>query len=228
MNRTSSNIKDIVNKISDEFGLDNDWLNDDFKKTTSYTPKLVEHSKFYKRFYNCLDVRTVSDEYVVAMKLCSGRDYKYDLSDVVGIIMEHSESQKELKRESIEKAYHELYNQELPEKAIVHGYVMNFRKDFLPVKLSVLNKNAMAYFEDLEASERKQVFTRVRGNEVSTITVKRVEEEGAFGETFVREYPNSHKDYVINWAKKDPYEIGEDCDISAYLLALVNPPYFAT
>ena len=117
MNRTSSNIKDIVNKISDEFGLDNDWLNDDFKKTTSYTPKLVEHSKFYKRFYNCLDVRTVSDEYVVAMKLCSGRDYKYDLSDVVGIIMEHSESQKELKRESIEKAYHELYNQELPEKA---------------------------------------------------------------------------------------------------------------
>ena len=104
---------------------------------------------------------------------------------------------------------------ELPEKAIVHGYVMNFRKDFLPVKLSVLNKNAMAYFEDLEASERKPVFTRVRGNEVSTITVKRVEEEGAFGETFVREYPNSHKDYVINWAKKDPYEIGEDMDLTS-------------
>lgn len=104
---------------------------------------------------------------------------------------------------------------ELPEKLVVHGYVMNFRKDFLPVKYTVLNPNAMAYFEDLEATEKHPVFTRVRGNQISTVVVKKVVEEGAFGESYVREYPNSHKDFVITWAKKDPYEIGDDADISA-------------
>ena len=103
---------------------------------------------------------------------------------------------------------------ETPERAIVNGYVMNFRNDFLPVKYTVLNPNAIAYFEDLEASESNPVFTRVRGQQVSTVTVTRKEEEGAFGESYVREFTNSHKDFVINWAKKDPYEIGEDCDIS--------------
>ena len=103
---------------------------------------------------------------------------------------------------------------ELPEKVIVNGYVMNFRKDFIPVKYSVLNPNAMAYFEDLEASDKNPVFTRVRGKQVSTVVVKKVVEEGAFGESYVKEYPNSHKDFVITWAKKDPYEVGEDMDIS--------------
>ena len=103
---------------------------------------------------------------------------------------------------------------DLKERAIVSGYVMNFRQDFLPVRYTVYNPNAMAYFEDLEASERNPVFTRVRGQQVSTITVTRKEEEGAFGESYVREYQNSHKDYVITWAKKDLYEIGEDADLS--------------
>ena len=103
---------------------------------------------------------------------------------------------------------------ELPEKAIVNGYVMNFRNDFLPVKYTVFNANAIAYFEDLEASEKHPVFTRVRGQQVSTVIVIRKEEEGAFGESYVREFTNSHKDFVINWAKKEPYEIGEDCDVS--------------
>ena len=103
---------------------------------------------------------------------------------------------------------------ELPEKAIVNGYVMNFRNDFLPVKYTVFNANAIAYFEDLEASEKHPVFTRVRGQQVSTVIVIRKEEEGAFGESYVREFTNSHKDFVINWAKKEPYEIGEDCDLS--------------
>ena len=103
---------------------------------------------------------------------------------------------------------------ELPEKVIVSGYVMNFRRDFIPVKYSVLNPNAMAYFEDLDASEKNPVFTRVRGRQVSTIVVKKVVEEGAFGESYVREYPNSHKEFVITWAAKDLYEIGDDADIS--------------
>ena len=103
---------------------------------------------------------------------------------------------------------------ELPEKVILNGYIMNFRKDFMPVRYTVLNPGAMDYFESLEVSDRNPVFTRVRGKQVSTIVVKRVEEEGAFGETYVREFQNSHRDFVVNWAVKDTYEIGEDLDIS--------------
>lgn len=103
---------------------------------------------------------------------------------------------------------------ELPEKVILQGYIMNFRKDFMPVKYSVLNSGAMDYFESLDVSDKNPVFTRVRGQQVSTIVVKKVEEEGAFGETYVREFTNSHRDFVVNWAIKDPYEIGEDMDIS--------------
>lgn len=103
---------------------------------------------------------------------------------------------------------------ELPEKAVVSGYIMNFRKDFIPVKYSVINPNAIEYFEGLDVSNKNPVFTRVRGQQVSTVVVKKVVEEGAFGESYVREYPNSHKEFVITWAKQDPYEIGEDADLT--------------
>ena len=43
---------------------------------------------YYKIFP--LTVRTIVTEYLVVMKLKSGRCYKNDLSDIVGIISEHS------------------------------------------------------------------------------------------------------------------------------------------
>ena len=86
--RASSSMKEAINFIGDELGLPNSWLNSDFTKTTSYSPRLLQFSKFYKRFGYVLDVRTVSREYLVAMKLMSGRKYKNDLSDIIGILYE--------------------------------------------------------------------------------------------------------------------------------------------
>ena len=99
---------------------------------------------------------------------------------------------------------------ELPEKAVINGYIMNFRGDFLPVKYTVLNPNAIAYFEDLDASDKNPVFTKVRGKQVSVSVVRTVQEEGAFGEPHVREFVNSHKDFVVDWAMKEPYIIEDD------------------
>ena len=117
--RASSNMKDIVNKVGDENGLDAGWLNDDFKTTASYSQKLFERSRFYKRFYNCLNVRTVNDEYLVAMKLRSYREYKHDVSDIIGIIKENEERMSRLTYAKIEAAYKELYGDsaEISEKA---------------------------------------------------------------------------------------------------------------
>lgn len=105
----ASAMKDAINIVGDKFNLPNGWLNSDFKKTNSYTPKLVEISKHYRTFSNVLNVRTVDAEYLVAMKLRSGRKYKHDLSDVIGILAEHKKRGEELVFAQVEKAVIELY-----------------------------------------------------------------------------------------------------------------------
>lgn len=100
------------------------------------------------------------------------------------------------------------------EKAIVKGAVFNFRNELLPVELSVLNPNAMSYFEGLEASPRNPVFTKVKGRQVSKVITRTIEEEGAFG-TSVREVKNTQKDFVITWALKEPYLWDDESTITA-------------
>ena len=105
----SSAIKDAINHVGDKYGFPNGWLNTDFVKTKTYTPRLIEFSVYYKTFSNILTVRTVTAEYLVAMKLKSGRQYKNDLSDIVGIISEHSKKGTPLIFTQIEKAVCDLY-----------------------------------------------------------------------------------------------------------------------
>ena len=89
--RASSSMKDAIKMVADNNGLESDWINEDFKHTKSYSPKIVQYSKFYKKFCGCLTVRTITDEYLLAMKLCSARNYKKDLSDIIGILKENEE-----------------------------------------------------------------------------------------------------------------------------------------
>lgn len=107
--RTSSSIKDAINKVGDEMGLPNGWLNSDFTRTKSYSPELLQYSEFYKKFGYVLEVRTVSGEYLVAMKLMSGRQYKNDISDVIGILREEKARGKPLTLEMIKTAVCNLY-----------------------------------------------------------------------------------------------------------------------
>ena len=105
----SSVMKEAVNRISDRQGLPNGWLNADFKKTKSFSEKLIGVSKYYKTFSNIVVIRTVAAEYLIAMKLMSGREYKYDLSDIAGILLEHEKNGDLITREKIDKAIIELY-----------------------------------------------------------------------------------------------------------------------
>jgi hypothetical protein len=112
--RASSSMKDIINKVGDENNLMSGWLNDDFIKTASYSPKLIEYSKFYKKFCGCLTVRTITGEYLLAMKIRSARVYKHDLSDLVGIIKEQQELGQDVNLQIVQNAYSELYNETIP------------------------------------------------------------------------------------------------------------------
>lgn len=107
--RAASTIKSAINNIGDKYNLPNGWLNADFMRTGSYSPKLEQFSVFYKSFYGILDVRTVSAQYLIAMKLRSGRKYKNDLSDIIGILAEHEKRGTPITFEKIESAVVDLY-----------------------------------------------------------------------------------------------------------------------
>ncbi len=105
----ASSMKDAINRVGDRFGLPNGWINADFQKTGSYSNKLLQYSSFYRTFNQALNVRIVTGEYLVAMKLRAFRQYKNDLSDVIGILAEHEGRGDSLTLERIEKAISELY-----------------------------------------------------------------------------------------------------------------------
>ncbi|HHT45481.1 MAG TPA: hypothetical protein GXZ89_08330 [Fastidiosipila sp.] len=104
-----SSMKDAINQIGEQYHLPRGWLNADFMRTASYTNKLNEFSQYYKTFSGVLQVRSISAEYLIAMKLKSGRKYKNDLSDIVGILAEHDKRGKPITLDRIELAVEHLY-----------------------------------------------------------------------------------------------------------------------
>ena len=105
----SSAMKDAINRVGDRYNLPNRWLNADFRKTSAYSNKLSIHSEHYRTYSNVLNIRTVKAEYLVAMKLVSGRRYKKDLSDIVGVLNEQQKQNEPLSFEAIDRAMNELY-----------------------------------------------------------------------------------------------------------------------
>ena len=106
---SSSALKEAINIVGDKYGLPNGWLNDDFKKTTSYSPKLYQYCVPYKTFSQVLNIRMVTSEYLIAMKLRAGREYKNDLSDIVGILSEHQKKGNPISYEQVDTAVNNLY-----------------------------------------------------------------------------------------------------------------------
>ena len=112
----SSAMKEAINRVGDRHGLPYGWLNTDFRRTSSYSERLFEVSVYYRTLSNILTIRMVTAEYLVAMKLMSGRQYKNDISDIVGILLEHQKRGIPLTAEAIYAAVAKLYgtNVEIP------------------------------------------------------------------------------------------------------------------
>ncbi|MCR5529886.1 MAG: hypothetical protein K6F49_11765 [Saccharofermentans sp.] len=111
--RAGARIKDAINIVGDKYNLPNGWMNSDFVNTDSYSPKLIEHSVYYRSFGNgVLEVRTIKDEYLMAMKLRALRRYKHDMSDLIGIADGINKSGQRISKEGIFEAYRSLYGEE--------------------------------------------------------------------------------------------------------------------
>ena len=126
----ASSMKDAINTVGDRYNLPNGWMNDDFMKTESYTPRIAAFAKYYRTYSNVVTFRTITGEYLVAMKLRSGREYKYDRSDVIGILWEQEKMGNPLSLERVKEAVSDLYGsydvlandvREFIEKAIQNG-----------------------------------------------------------------------------------------------------------
>lgn len=107
--QSATTMKEAINTVGDKYNLPNGWLNEDFRRTSSYSHKIIEYSTYYKTFYGVLSVRTVAGEHLVAMKLKAGRLYKNDLSDILGILAAHKKNNSPLTLEIIKTAVDELY-----------------------------------------------------------------------------------------------------------------------
>ena len=105
----ASSCRDAILSVGDKFGLPGGWINDDFMRTDSYSPRIVFYSTYYRTFSNAVTVRTVTGEYLIAMKLKSGRLYKYDRSDIIGILWGQEKKGDPLSLDRIRKAVEDLY-----------------------------------------------------------------------------------------------------------------------
>lgn len=105
----SSAMKEAAGRVGDKYNLPHRWLNSDFMRTDSYSPKLEQFSVYYRTFSNVLQIRTISAEYLIAMKLRSGRKYKNDLSDIIGILAEHENRENPISKDKIDMAVCNLY-----------------------------------------------------------------------------------------------------------------------
>lgn len=105
----ASSMKDAINQVGDRHGLPHGWLNAEFTRTSSYSSKMREYSKHYKTYAGVLEIRTVSAEYLIAMKLVSGRMYKHDLSDMIGILSDHKRQGHPISLQDVDRAVCDLY-----------------------------------------------------------------------------------------------------------------------
>ena len=104
---------------------------------------------------------------------------------------------------------------QLPEKAIIKGFVFDFRNALVPVEFSAVHPGAISYYESLGVSSNNPIFTKVWGVQISETVVRTITEESAWGEPSVREVKNSRRDFVITGSSKElPEQDSEEQSIS--------------
>ena len=134
--------KEAVVKTASENNLPYNWINNDFMKTSSYSPKITKYCNFYKKYANCLNVFVIDDMHLLAMKLESFRSYKNDKSDIVGLLYSIS-TKADISFEKIQKAYNDLYeNKTMKDEAV----------EFLKTALD--NKNYLKMYQSVKEEEK--------------------------------------------------------------------------
>ena len=171
---TASSAKDIILDISQKHGIQDDWLNDDFKYTKSFSKQLSLISDHYCYYNNKeLEIRTVKAEYLIAMKMMSYREFSRDVSDIAGIMIAETEANNHIDFEKITKAITTLYskNNDMEQNIIdtvrnMCNYDITSLKEFYNNRLKVEDKikeTTISYIKDenINKENAKQIAHKV-------------------------------------------------------------------
>jgi hypothetical protein len=101
------------------------------------------------------------------------------------------------------------------DKVVVRGCIFDFRKAILPIEFSVTNERGMDYFEDLGASPKEPVFTKVWGRQIAQTVTNKTVEESAWGEARVQETTSTRRDWIITGCNPEPYLWDDESTITA-------------
>ena len=154
-------MNDVIGEIAKKYNLPSNWINTDFIKTKSYSKKLNLYSQFYKSFSNgTLNVRTIKDEYLIAMKLVSARKYKNDYSDIYGIVNELRKNKKEITIEQVENAAINLY-----------GSLDCVNKEAYRFLKSILSDSGVELYDSIRKQEEKNL------NEIKQVNDKNINDD---------------------------------------------------
>lgn len=146
-------MNDIIDEVGTKYNLPKNWINTDFVHTKSYSQKLDQYSTFYKSYgYGALDVRTIKDEYLIAMKIVSARKYRNDFSDIYGIITECRNKNIEITFEKVTRAIIDLYGS----IDIANKLALDFTKKIIEDPESVTYQSIKEQ-ENLAASEIRKI-----------------------------------------------------------------------
>lgn len=102
-------LKEAIKKVSKNLKLPDDWINQDFMKTPSYSPKIIEKEKLFSKYGKFIRLWFLEPKYLIAMKLKSSRPTGGDLDDVIMMIYELRYKHVSISYNEIISAYKELY-----------------------------------------------------------------------------------------------------------------------
>lgn len=164
----ASSMKDAINNVGNRYNLPAGWMNDDFMRTDSYTPRIINYSKYYHTFSNVITFRTVTGEYLVAMKMKSGREYKYDRSDIIGILWEQEKLGDPLTIDRIKQAVIDLYDS--------YDAISNDMRIF--IEKAILDSAYETTYERVRKAEaeNKKVLVEYQENKPGVINSKNVDD----------------------------------------------------
>ena len=103
-------INAAIKETAKEKQLPNDWLNQDFVNTPSFSPKIVKVSQLFKIYEGIIYLYTLKPVYLIAMKLKSSRPTGGDLDDIIKMIYELRLNKVDITYEQVIEAYKDLYN----------------------------------------------------------------------------------------------------------------------
>ena len=137
---------------------------------------------------------------IVTGNLCDEKNRNTFITDMIITKIDHVDADEE---------------KNIKEHTSIHGAIFDFKNAILPVDFIVENPAGMKYFENLDATSKDPIYTKVWGKIECETIVTEIKQESAFGEPSVTSREKKSRNWVILGASTEPYDFGDEKVITA-------------